>query len=37
MPRTGSPDLTFVILLALLGASLTGVGLKLPAAGIHTS
>ena len=29
MPRTGSPDLTFVILLALLGASLTGVGLKL--------
>jgi Cu/Zn superoxide dismutase len=29
MPRTGSPDLTFVTLLALLGASLTGVGLKL--------
>ncbi len=29
MPRTGSPDFTFVALLALLGASLTGVGLKL--------
>jgi hypothetical protein len=29
MPRTGSPDLTLVALLALLGASLTGVGLKL--------
>ena len=29
MPRTGNPDLTLVALLALLGASLTGVGLKL--------
>lgn len=29
MPATGSPDLTFVALLAVLGASLTGVGLKL--------
>jgi hypothetical protein len=29
MPRTGSPDLSFVALLAILGASLMGVGLKL--------
>lgn len=29
MPRTGSSDLTFVALLAILGASLTGIGLKL--------